>query len=178
MSNIGYIASPMSRLQIRDVTVRIRTAFGLCDKPNFPVLHALENILPEMIPEAVFEVVDPDEMPGMYAEAFPAATSIRVRQDVYNGARAGIPRDRFTLAHELGHLVLHAEHRLQRTASLMHVKAFQDPEWQANAFAGELLMPLDIYKRLRNPEDACTVFGVSKAALEVQRSAWSKERLL
>ena len=40
-------------------------------------------------------------------------------------------RDRFTLAHELGHLVLH----LRRRAA--------DPEYEANLFAGELLMPSD-----------------------------------
>lgn len=40
-------------------------------------------------------------------------------------------RDRFTLAHEIGHLVLH----LRRRAD--------DPEREANLFAGELLLPYD-----------------------------------
>lgn len=178
MSNLNYIASPMRRSEIRDVTIKIRSIFGLHDIPHFPILHALENILPQIMPEAVFEVVESDQMPGMYAEAIPATFSIRVRQDVYTGVCADNPRDRFTLAHELGHLVLHADHRLQRMAAPINVKAFQDPEWQANAFAGELLMPLHIYRRLKTPEDACTVFGVSRRALEVQLSAWSKEGLV
>lgn len=38
-------------------------------------------------------------------------------------------RDRFTLAHELGHLVLHSKRRSS------------DPETEANLFAGEFLMP-------------------------------------
>jgi Zn-dependent peptidase ImmA (M78 family)/DNA-binding XRE family transcriptional regulator len=40
-------------------------------------------------------------------------------------------RDRFTLAHELGHLVLHSKRRSE------------DPEQEANLFAGEFLMPRD-----------------------------------
>lgn len=178
MSNLSNIASPMRRSEIRDVTTKIRVAFGIHDIPHFPILHALENILPQIIPEAVFEVVEADQMPGIYAEATPANFSIRVSQDVYMRACTDNPRDRFTLAHELGHLVLHAGNRLQRMASPMNVKIYQDPEWQANAFAGELLIPLNIYKNLGNPKNACAIFGVSKKALQAQLRAWEKEGLI
>ncbi len=82
------------------------------------------------------------------------AVSIRLRSDVWNGAKAGNPRFRFTVAHEVGHVVLHrsdlAQNRgcafrdvLTATEKLPpEVPIFCSPEWQANAWAEAFLMPL------------------------------------
>jgi len=62
------------------------------------------------------------------------------------------PRARFSLCHELGHAVLHPR-ELLALSRIPHVEAalmrgasthppYQDTEWQANAFAGALLMPV------------------------------------
>lgn len=52
-------------------------------------------------------------------------------------------RQRFTLAHELGHFVLGHGNKIDRTESLYrNPNGYQDySEFQANAFAAELLMP-------------------------------------
>jgi hypothetical protein len=72
--------------------------------------------------------------------------------DTYKGLEDGIPRARFCLAHEIGHLVLHPRD-LMRLAAIPHESpalsrrqtsnhaAYLDTEWQANAFAAALLMP-------------------------------------
>ncbi|TCC10335.1 helix-turn-helix domain-containing protein [Kribbella soli] len=68
-------------------------------------------------------------------------------------------RKRLTLAHELGHLVLHSE------------EVVEDVESQANAFAAEFLMPLDVIRpQLRNLQvnilaDLKREWGVSMAAI-------------
>lgn len=68
-------------------------------------------------------------------------------------------RKRLTLAHELGHLVLHSN------------EIVEDVEDQANAFAAELLMPLEVIKpQIRNLRaaqlpDLKRQWGVSMAAL-------------
>ncbi|GEP32730.1 hypothetical protein NSZ01_04980 [Nocardioides szechwanensis] len=68
-------------------------------------------------------------------------------------------RKRLTLAHELGHLVLHSN------------EVVEDVEDQANAFAAEFLMPIDVIRpRLRNLRrdalpDLKREWGVSMAAL-------------
>ena len=82
---------------------------------------------------------------------------------IYVNADAPTDRKRLTLAHELGHLVLHS------------TEVVEDVEEQANGFAAEFLMPLDVIKpQLRNLRidvlpDLKRKWGVSMAAL-IERS--------
>lgn len=62
------------------------------------------------------------------------------------------PRRRFTLAHELGHLVLHSHHErkefIDSQQSLSRRASFWHPvEAAANAFAAQLLMPRGLVTR-------------------------------
>jgi len=80
--------------------------------------------------------------------------AVRLRSDVWDGANAGNARFRFTVAHEIGHVVLHRSDLIQHrgcafrdflTASEKlppEIPIFCSPEWQANAWAGAFLMPL------------------------------------
>jgi len=55
-------------------------------------------------------------------------------------------RAHFTIGHEIGHFVLHCALGLMsyaRTSSPKKRKPFENPEWQANTFASELLMPYE-----------------------------------
>lgn len=76
---------------------------------------------------------------------------LTLRDDVYQTlANGGGGHALFTVAHELGHAVLHARNLIlmRHGLSLGTVfradthKVFQDPEWQANTFAAEASMPL------------------------------------
>ena len=74
--------------------------------------------------------------------------------ETYDWLETGHPRGGFFVAHELGHCLLHTD-QLVRLAQMPKAKqtalhrggeevgheAYQDTEWQANAFAGALLMP-------------------------------------
>lgn len=74
--------------------------------------------------------------------------------ETYGWLENGHPRGGFFVAHELGHCLLHTD-QLVRLAQMpkeqqaaLHRggeeaghEAYQDTEWQANAFAGALLMP-------------------------------------
>lgn len=78
---------------------------------------------------------------------------------IYLNADAPTDRKRLTLAHELGHLVLHT------------TEMVEEVEEQANEFAAEFLMPIDVIKsQLRNLRidllpDLKRLWGVSMAAL-------------
>ncbi len=99
-------------------------------------------------------------------------------------------RARFTVAHEIGHAVLHAV-ELVRLSKIPHTKAalmrglfathqiYRDTEWQANAFAGALLMPAAELKRLEyeyGDLSAGTIqqyFQVSYSAAEKRLSVYN-----
>ena len=79
---------------------------------------------------------------------------ILASHETYDWLENGHPRGGFFVAHELGHCLLHTDQlvrlaqmpkmqqaALQRGGQKVDHEAYQDTEWQANAFAGALLMP-------------------------------------
>lgn len=116
---------------------------------------------------------------------------IGVREDIWQLASAGEGRARFTLAHELGHAVLHENElraapgaemfrdtlcsAIRRSAA---VRPFECPEHQANVWAGAFLVPLVAVKEFLAQRDEaaedCSIedlarnFGVTRAAARVR----------
>lgn len=93
-----------------------------------------------------------------------------------------LERDRFTIAHELGHLFLHfpkvkRENPGRPMAATRRVSKDdadqQRAEWEANWFAAAFLMPQEQFK-LTYPEksiaDSASHFGVSQSAIKVRAS--------
>lgn len=88
-------------------------------------------------------------------------------------------RKRFTLAHELAHLFLHAKGRegvlnLEEDVFLRSDITNQRQEWQANALAAHILMPMDKVIQMiaddANPTvgAAARIFDVSVPAMQVR----------
>lgn len=164
-----YKADAISRNDIRKMVYILKKKIGLENELYFPILQFVENILPLFIPDFQFEVVPVDEMGDKHGETYPAQKRIRIREDVYLGAAGGKGRDRLTVAHEIGHLFLHEDSciALCRMGSTEQLKPYEDPEWQANAFGGELLASSYLIKGMRDCEvsEKC---GVSISAARVQ----------
>jgi hypothetical protein len=82
-------------------------------------------------------------------------------------------RDRFTIAHELGHYFLHYLHP-KRDASASFGRGERNVvETQANVFAASLLMPTKEFREAwrrhnGNARALATIFDVSPAAVEVR----------
>jgi len=164
-----YIAAPTSRLKIRNIVSFIRKQFELHDEKHFPVVHFLEFGLTQIDEDFNYEVVTLNELPFDYARTYPEKRQIVIREDVYLNALNGIGRDRFTIAHEIGHYILHRPKMLglARNNKQEKVPKFKDPEWQANTFAGELLAPPNIIRGLVAKEisEQC---GVSMKVANIQ----------
>jgi IrrE N-terminal-like domain len=103
------------------------------------------------------------------------------------------PRARFSLGHEIGHIVLHPNELLRlatiphTTAALLRATApdhpiYLDTEWQAHAFAGALLMPaagLAALEARHGRLDLTTVrrtFNVSTPAAEIRLRVFNERR--
>jgi len=90
----------------------------------------------------------------VWAEADATSGSIRIEDDgsfvVAVASHTGIERDRFTIAHELGHYVLHYLWPKQNGKPVAAVEARRygsgRVEWEANWFAAAFLMPADSFK--------------------------------
>lgn len=109
----------------------------------------------------------PDDYEGLFR---PAGSKYNFPQ-IWVDTDVSEVRQRFTCAHELGHLVEDGDStQIDRRRDSMTAKG-QDPhEIYANAFAAELLMPSYVVKRLRKLGAPVTelsrFFGVSGVAME------------
>ncbi len=82
-------------------------------------------------------------------------------------------RDRFTIAHELGHYFLHYLHPKREAAASFGRGERDVIETQANVFASSLLMPTEEFKKAwtrhsGNARAVATQFDVSPVAVEVR----------
>ena len=160
---------PMSRKSIRELARQLRKLFGMENILYFPIVPFIEWILPELGLD--YEYASVQEMGNAYGVTHTRKGIMKVREDVYEGAINGNPRDRFTLCHELGHFLIHSPDRVSFARG--DVPAYMDPEWQANAFAGELMAPYDLVKDMSALEiaDKC---GMSVMAAQVQYNNYHK----
>ena len=159
----SFSVSPMSRRNIRKLVTEFRKMFGLEKELRFPIVEFIEWVLGQLGLE--FEVVSISEMPNAYGITNPGTDSMKIREDVYVGAVNGNPRDRFTLCHELGHYLIHFPDRV--TFARGTVPPYMNPEWQANAFAGELMAPYDLVKDM-SAEEIAEQCGMSITAATIQ----------
>lgn len=145
-----YVAKPTSRKKIRSLANMLRKSTGLYDESYFPVVEFLELAMPKIFKEFECEIVPVSEMPNEYAVTYPEKNQICIREDVYDRAISGVERDRFTIAHEIGHFIMHkpGSIALARSQSIYEIETFKQPEWQANTFAGELLAPPHVIRGL------------------------------
>jgi len=117
---------------------------------------------------------------------------LKLSDETYKALTADVPRARFSLAHEVAHVVLHST-ELVRLARLPHhqaamlrgdyadLPAYRRVEWQANAFAGALLMPASELLQLENAGELSAIvvadrFQVSARCAEVRLEIYAKKR--
>jgi hypothetical protein len=148
MSRIDYEVSPTSRPKLMSFAAEIRT-FLRIETPRFPILRVVEVVLPKLrgMEDLVLTIGDEREMGENHGWTFTDRKEIRLRDDVYEGLFQEKGRDRFTLAHELGHLFLHSNQAYTRSMKAStDIPPYRSAEWQANTFAGALLMPHEYLK--------------------------------
>ena len=162
-------ATPMSRKQICRLIHYIKKKAGLENELYFPIVPFVENILPMMFDDYQFEISTIEEMGNKHGETFPNSNIIRIREDIYIRAAKGEGRDRMTIAHEVGHFFLHEKDSISlcRIAPGEKLKPYEDPEWEANAFGGELLASSYLIRNL-NANDVVEKCGVTYEAAFIQ----------
>lgn len=171
----GFVVQPRSREVIRRLAENVRQTLSL-EARQVPIVDVLEKVWPKLYADFDFQVYEQADMeaefgPGTYGVTLQIGDTIILREDVYARARGGVARDRFTVAHELGHYLMHRGEglaMLQRSG--VEVPYYRDSEWQANTFAAELLVDTKnlLTLGLDNLKDIRHAFGVSFRTANIQ----------
>lgn len=175
MSGQDYRVPPMSRSAIRGLANQLRSSMKIRGL-FFPVMEVLEFALPQIIPNFSYEIGTIEEMGGTHGLTYPQDSLIILREDIYEGALNGVGRDRMTVAHEIGHLLMHKNIAFARAEPGVEIRAFESSEWQAKCFSGELLVPMTQAHLLKNMsvEEIASECGVSAHAAFYQKELIKK----
>lgn len=165
MTDFGFEVPALSWAKIDDLVDSCRAQYGLSGKSYFPIVELLELVMSNKLRMFDIEIVSRAEMPEEYATTSQDGRVLKIREDTYAKACAGEGRARFTLAHELGHMIMHCcGVEVFALTSGEHVPHYRHSEKQANYFAASLLMPARFFSSTDNVELVCMRHGVSREA--------------
>lgn len=138
----GFRVSPRNIDTIRQIAKNVCDLLEIKDIARINIANFLDSLSVNW--HITYVILDMDEMPpGIEAYCIPEDLLLCFREDVYERACSGFPRDKFTIFHEIGHLILGHRRTINREIDDYPLKRIEDSEWQANQFAGEVLMPYD-----------------------------------
>jgi len=168
MSGYCFQVPPLSIDKITATADLFRRSLGITED-RFPLVEVVEHGIPTLWEEFTLHVREASEMGSAHGLTFPEKAEIWLRDDVYQGVLEHQGRDRFTLAHELGHLLLHNGISMARSMKKpSELKPYENSEWQANTFAGALLIPVSTAQRLQSEWEISEACGVSFDAARVR----------
>lgn len=173
-----YRVSPRSAKDIEALTLAWRHALGAPDDWAPNMLRLLEIELPKLPNLGQFALISRSDAEMGDAEAYTQFNPphIVVRNSVYRSARKARKADgrsRMTLAHELGHLVMHpgaSKLRSDFAPTIQKIRPFESAEWQANKFASLFLMPLHVVKDFISASQISENCQVSLQAAQIRFS--------
>lgn len=181
---IGYKVAGRNRVQLRAAAcellpfLRAQGCFNTNNGPDYlDASFLLENILQRA--GYSFHPDNSGELQETVAFAIPEQKLIVIREDVYDDLHRDDPFARYTVVHEFCHIYLEHAVTLHRGAQLGQHNWWEDSEWQANNMAAEILMPVDVVRRLEGkPLLIQATCGVSSRAATFRIANLTKENLL
>ena len=165
----GFTVPPLRKRHIYDTAASVRERFRpLMGTHGLVPIEMIYEMLPLILPGFRLEVCDREEMGDDHGQTVPQKLLIKLREDVYNGMCSGSGRDRFTGAHELGHLFLHQTAAFARTEIRPDAPLYVNSEWQADTFSSAFLIDEHRLGACRSLAEVQSMFGVSEAAARVR----------
>jgi Zn-dependent peptidase ImmA (M78 family) len=168
-----FIVEARSAKKIEEIALAWRDTLGVPNEWAPNMIALIENRLPRFFPK--FALIARSDADLGEAEAFTefSPPQIIVRKSVYLKAAHGDGRDRMTMAHELGHLVMHAG--VQANARMIAgnkpaptFQIFRSAEWQARKFASLFLMPTHIVREFVSAVQLAQCCLVSQQAAKIR----------
>lgn len=176
MSLKGFKVPSLTVKDIRDIANGLRKTLrgqNFKDIGQFLEVLIFKEVL-EVVPDRSEEL--PDKVEAAYD---PISKRILLKESDYRSLiERTNPRSKFTFWHEFGHFFLNHRRVIGRSTTTNH-SYLEDSEWQANTFAAEITMPLDVIKKenLWTTEQIATRFRVSTSAARIRLKALKDEGL-
>ncbi|SRR6266568_1988695 len=171
-----YRIKGRSNLEVRELAKKTRDFFDIsgCGRvdiltcltsPTIRTVRGIQRLNFQVRPDSEMGVNDGETSYGK------GIVTIAVKQSVRNMALVGDGRARHTLAHELGHAVMHdGVHMSRRAAGNVTpkwIKPFESAEHQAKVFAAAFLINDVIANTLSSAEEVSVEFGVSLESAKI-----------
>jgi len=170
----GLLVAASSTKILRSFAEIVREAFVPADQIEFPIMDILEFRLGiQHFEEFYLDPCSHEEMDGEEGRVVAGQNCIKLREDVYRGAWNNNGRDRYTACHELAHFLLHREVKMARVREDNH-PIYRDAEWQADTFAGSLLMSARHLPMFAGARHAASLCGMTPMAAEVMLAKYTK----
>lgn len=166
-----YVVDPRSSKDIEAISLAWRDALGVPNDWAPNIVDLVESKVPKLVRAFALVIRRDGEMDD--AEAFTEfqPPQIVVRESIYRNALKGHGRSRMTLAHELGHLVMHpgaAKPRASMAIASKNTPLYHSAEWQARKFASLFLLPTHIVLQFDSIEELVQCCKVSQQASEIR----------
>ncbi|WIW45414.1 ImmA/IrrE family metallo-endopeptidase [Bradyrhizobium sp. 62B] len=144
-----------------EITHVLNTVLG-ADHFPIDVTAVAREYTAQKFPSDPIVRVQGEDLPGFEGALFKAPAGKKGWGIFYNNRLSSKGRINFTLAHELGHYLLHRVAfpegiRCGEDDMVQWDSEFGQIEHQANVFSANLLMPLDDYRRQINPAENVTL---------------------
>lgn len=178
----GYKVAPFSRTKLRSVANQLRQMphISECYRNDGTYLDAgylLESVL--FRAGYILHPVEDKHLTETAAFTVPEENVVVLRSSVYDGLCDGDPFSRYTVVHEFSHIVLKHAVTLHRGAVLGEHEWYEDSEWQANNLTAELMMPVDVVRRIGGSAIRIAAeCGVSLPAAQYRIENLVKDRLI
>lgn len=168
MATDVFIREGLNSRDMAEAAEKYRNQFDVVDVELVDIVAILEFKLPESFPGFKLRIKPVSSMKD-FAVSEPHHNRITVREDIYDNACEGDAFCRFTLAHELGHFLLHSgnSRTLHKSpekyeAKISNMNSIESAEKQADMFARHFLAPPRVaYKYKDSPIDLSIATGIS-----------------
>ena len=165
-----YRVKALANEEIRAFAKKAREFFGVTDVDYVDVLSCLKR--PTIWTARGLRVLNFQVRPDSeFADDYGSTSygkgivTIAIRQSVYDEAFVGVGRARNTVAHEVGHAVMHEGPKMSRridgNITPKWIQPFESAEHQAKVFAPAFLINDVIARALANAEEISVRFSIS-----------------
>lgn len=166
--------NPLSVKNIERIALELRDEFNVKETEFFPIIKVLDTFFEKNL--LSYQIVDNDTklMDESCVAIYNAKENfIYIKRSVIEEYEQGIYRSAFTLCHELFHFIQNIALKFE-FEECDKCKYYEDVDWQANEFAGQVLIPT---KYLALDEETMQKMYHVSLECALTRKAKAKKRL-